>query len=95
MGFSRIELADKANVYQPFLPDSSDMQKRLSEMPALKLKELYEIIWRGSFPDRKAIRHFSVLENQNIKKGTGSLICLSEESLPLSEDSITIPVRAL
>ena len=280
MGFSRIELADKADAYQPFLPGSSDMQKRLSEMPSLELKELYETIWRGSFPDisvignkdrnifynsfvqtylqrdirdltrvgdemsflkflricaartgqilnytdlardadmapntakswlsilqasgivyllepyysnlskrlikspklyfldtglcsylsgwsspetlesgamsgpifetwvvveilksyhhngfqaplyyyrdrnkreidlliirdgtvypieikktaspaRKAIRHFNVLENLNVKKGTGSLICLAEESLPLSEDSITIPVRAL
>lgn len=51
MGFSRVELADKADTYQPFLPGSSDMNRRLSEMPSLELKELYETIWRGSFPD--------------------------------------------
>ncbi len=51
MGFSRVELAGKSDAFLPFLPGSSDMNSRLSEMPPMGLKKLYEAIWRGSFPD--------------------------------------------
>ena len=51
LGFSRTELTDNAGRFDPFLPGSKDMNIRQTRMFSLKLKELYRIIWRGSFPD--------------------------------------------
>lgn len=51
LGFSRTELTDNAGQFDPFLPGSKDMNIRQTRMSSLKLKELYRIIWRGSFPD--------------------------------------------
>ncbi|MBW2099298.1 MAG: DUF4143 domain-containing protein, partial [Deltaproteobacteria bacterium] len=46
-------------------------------------------------PKKKYIRHFSVLEKLKMPIGDGGVICLSEHSLPLTENTSSIPVAAL
>lgn len=43
-------------------------------------------------PDKKAVRHFQVLEKLNMPIAMGSVICLAEQSLPLGENGVSIPV---
>lgn len=43
-------------------------------------------------PDKKAVRHFQVLEKLNMPIAMGCVICLAEQSLPLGENGVSIPV---
>lgn len=46
-------------------------------------------------PGRDDIRHFQVLEKLKMPIGPGCLICLAEQSLPLTPHNQSIPVAAL
>ncbi len=50
LGFSRLEKEKKGDTVTPFLPDPGILKKKAGKSENLSLKELYEIIWRGSFP---------------------------------------------
>ena len=46
-------------------------------------------------PKREDIRHFQLLERLGIPVGTGGVICLAGQSLPLSKSYQSIPIAAL
>ncbi len=50
LGLSRKEQTGRNLKDPPFLPVPADLQKRLATNETLQLRELYRIIWRGSFP---------------------------------------------
>jgi len=50
LGFSRREQFCPGSVTSPFLPLSDALGERLRSGGTVSLKELYRIIWRGSFP---------------------------------------------
>lgn len=49
-GFSRREQMGQGKESRPFLPVAKNIRKHLDTEGQLNLKELYKIIWRGSFP---------------------------------------------
>ena len=46
-------------------------------------------------PDKGAIRHFSVLEKLGMPIGTGAVVCLVKQALPLTERVWSVPVGCL
>jgi hypothetical protein len=52
-------------------------------------------IKKTASPGRDDIRHFHVLEKLGVTVGAGAVICLTEQSLPLSESVMTCPVSYL
>jgi hypothetical protein len=57
---------------------------------------LYPIEFKKSAAlDKKAVRHFQVLEKLNMPVGPGGVICLSPHFLPLTSNTYSIPVGAL
>ena len=46
-------------------------------------------------PSKDAVRHFQVLERLNMPTGPGGVVCLAEQSLPLTSNTISIPVAAI
>ncbi len=46
-------------------------------------------------PDRRSAGHFAVLKKLGRPVGPGGVICLSQSSLPLAEDVVSIPVGAI
>ncbi len=50
---------------------------------------------KSASPGKDAVRHFQVLEKLNMPIGYGGVICLAEQSLPLTEFTSSIPVSAI
>ena len=50
LGLSRREIIDKGANGEPFLPTPEVLKQRIATGSKLSLKELYRLIWRGSFP---------------------------------------------
>ncbi|HPC85349.1 MAG TPA: ATP-binding protein [Smithellaceae bacterium] len=50
LGFSRREQSGEGETSTPFLPSSREIAKRLKSGVALTLKDIFNMIWRGSFP---------------------------------------------
>jgi hypothetical protein len=50
LGLSRWECAGKSMESRPFLPTPAEIQRRTKREAGLTLKQLYRLIWRGSFP---------------------------------------------
>ena len=50
LGLSRRELIGQCQGSMPFLPVADDIQTRISTGGKPTLKELYRLIWRGTFP---------------------------------------------
>lgn len=50
LGFSRREQSGKGETSTPFIPSSGETAKRLKSGGAFTLRDIYSIIWRGSFP---------------------------------------------
>lgn len=50
-GFSRRELPGNHPCSDPFLPFGESLEQRIESASPLSLKELYRLIWRGSFPE--------------------------------------------
>ncbi|MBC2716035.1 MAG: ATP-binding protein [Desulfobacteraceae bacterium] len=51
LGFSRRESVGRKHECKPFLPVADLIQDRLKTGNKITLKELYRLIWRGSFPE--------------------------------------------
>ena len=45
--------------------------------------------------DKRDVRHFRTLQKLNLPIGPGGVICLAEQSLPLADSALSIPVSAL
>lgn len=52
-------------------------------------------IKKTASPEKKDVRHFQALEKLNLSIGPGGIICLAEQSLPLTSSVQSIPVAAL
>lgn len=50
LGLSLKEKQGHSEIAIPFLPETQQLQEREKISPPLQLKELYRLIWRGSFP---------------------------------------------
>lgn len=50
LGFSRREMTGLSETSTPFLPLPKEIDRRLKSGGTVTLKDLYNIIWRGSFP---------------------------------------------
>jgi uncharacterized protein len=50
LGLSLKEKQGHSEIAIPFLPETKQLQEREKISPPLQLKELYRLIWRGSFP---------------------------------------------
>ena len=50
LGFSRRELTGQGETSAPFIPSPKEITHRLASSGSVSLKELYKIIWQGSFP---------------------------------------------
>jgi hypothetical protein len=46
-------------------------------------------------PVKEDIRHFQVLKKRKLSVGPGGIICLAQQSLPLTSDMLSIPIAAL
>lgn len=46
-------------------------------------------------PDKKAIRHFKILDKLNLSVGPGGIICMCTQYLPLTAKASAIPVSAI
>lgn len=46
-------------------------------------------------PDKRDIRHFSVLDKLDMPIGMGGVICLAAQALPLNETAWCIPVNVI
>jgi hypothetical protein len=46
-------------------------------------------------PGRDAVRHFRALERLKLPVSQGGVVCLCEQSLPLTNSFFSIPVSAL
>ena len=49
-------------------------------------------IKKSSNPGKDAIRHFNILHNTGLEVGTGSVICLASDLLPIDKDNWYVPV---
>lgn len=52
-------------------------------------------IKKSAMPKKEDVRHFRVLDKTRIPVGAGGVICLSEQSIPLSGSTCSIPVAAI
>jgi len=52
-------------------------------------------IKKTASPGKEDVRHFQILNKLNMPIGPGGVICLAEQSLPLSPSAQSIPVAAL
>lgn len=50
---------------------------------------------KTSSPDKRTVRHFTLLEKLNMKVGEGGVVCLATQSLPITERVSSIPVSAI
>ena len=52
-------------------------------------------IKKTASPKKDTVKHFSILEKLKMPVGSGGVICLAEQLLPLTESTCSIPVGAL
>lgn len=49
-------------------------------------------IKKTAIPDKSAIKNFDVLNNKNIIRGTGGIVCLASDFIPLTKEDSIIPI---
>jgi len=49
-------------------------------------------IKKTATPDKSTIKNFDVLNNKNIKRGSGGVICLASEFIPFTKEDNIIPI---
>jgi predicted AAA+ superfamily ATPase len=70
-----------------------DKEKREIDLIIEQDNKLYPIeIKKSGNPGKEAIKHFSVLEKTGRELGTGGVICLNENLIPIAKDNWVIPV---
>jgi predicted AAA+ superfamily ATPase len=73
-----------------------DKDKKEIDLLIAKDGVLYPLeLKKTASPGKQSIRHFRVLEKLKMPIGKGGVICLAEQSLPLSSDINSIPVGVL
>ncbi|MFQ5456629.1 MAG: ATP-binding protein [Nitrospirota bacterium] len=73
-----------------------DKDKKEIDMLIIKDGVIYPLEFKKTAsPTKDDVRHFKVLEKLHIPVGTGGVICLAEEPLPLTPSAWSIPVGAL
>jgi hypothetical protein len=84
------------NGIQPPFYHYRDTHQREIDLLIVRDGTVYPIeIKRTASPNRGDIKHFPVIEKLGLKIGAGGVICLTEQSLPLSDTTNVIPVQAL
>lgn len=69
-----------------------DKDQREIDLIIYENDTLYPIeIKKSSNPSKNAIKHFNVLKNTNFKLGNGSVICLSNDLLPIDKKNWFVP----
>jgi len=73
-----------------------DKDKREIDLLIIRDGEIHPVeIKKTASPSRRDIKHFSLLDKSPLEFGTGALICLIENPLPLTESSMAIPAGML
>ncbi|MDD3927468.1 MAG: ATP-binding protein [bacterium] len=73
-----------------------DKEKREIDVVILQNGTVYPLeIKKTASPTSADVRHFQVLEKLKMPVGPGGVICLAQQSLPLSPSAVSIPVAAL
>jgi predicted AAA+ superfamily ATPase len=52
-------------------------------------------IKKSANPDRKEVKKFSVLDKTTVETGTGGIICMCEEPIPIDDRNCFIPCNLL
>ncbi|MBW1789562.1 MAG: DUF4143 domain-containing protein [Deltaproteobacteria bacterium] len=52
-------------------------------------------IKKTAMPDKRHVRHFKLLEKLRLPVGPGGVICLADQTLPLTSSTSSIPVAAI
>lgn len=70
-----------------------DKDKREIDLIIFENETLYPIkIKKSTNPGRSAIQHFSILEKTGLKVGTGCVICLVDDLMPIDKNNWIVPV---
>ncbi|MCC8029059.1 MAG: hypothetical protein LIO75_04580 [Lachnospiraceae bacterium] len=48
-------------------------------------------IKKSASPDRHEIKKYSVIDKASLKRGSGGIICMCEEPIPIDRDNCFIP----
>jgi predicted AAA+ superfamily ATPase len=73
-----------------------DKDKREIDLIIIRDGTAYPLeIKKTSSPDKSDVRHFKALEKSGMRIGTGGVICLINESLPLTGSAFSIPIHVL
>ena len=73
-----------------------DKDKREIDLLVVEDATIYPFeIKKTASPGKDDVRHFRTLEKLKMRVGSGGIICLAEQSLPLGESVNSIPVSAL
>lgn len=48
-------------------------------------------IKKSASPDRREVKKYSVIDKSSLKRGSGGIICMCEEPIPIDEDNCFIP----
>jgi len=52
-------------------------------------------IKKSACPDRREVKKFLLLEKASVKQGTGGIVCMCEEPLPINEMNCFIPCNLI
>ena len=81
------------NGVEPLIYFYRDTDQKEVDFVIEKNMTLYPIeIKKTAMPGEKDIKHFSVLEKLGKKTGTGAVLCLSKDSIPINREVVSIPV---
>ena len=73
-----------------------DKDRKEIDILIVQNEKIYPLeIKKTASPSKNDVRHFCVLERLKKEIGPGGVICLTEQSLPLTESTISIPVSCL
>ena len=53
--------------------------------------ELLEEIKKSAAPDKREVKKYSVLDKAELDRGTGGIVCMCEEPIPIDEKNCFIP----
>lgn len=60
------------------------MCSRMQKILSLHIK-------KSASPDRHEIKKYSVIDKASLKRGSGGIICMCEEPIPIDRDNCFIP----
>lgn len=73
-----------------------DKDKREIDLIIEQNNTLYPIeIKKSASPNKEAVKHFQVLDKSDVNVGTGAVICMANDLVPLDKDNWLVPVWLL